>query len=128
VSYTPKKKPIVTISWEQEVNKKVGVKLNAVEIMYGVFTLCNYHTLQNCNMKKLANKLFENMSVGQMFGNGCNKPKLKSLRSYNQTEFGDFFMLFGFLVTSRNKDKHIKLTLSVFICVGGNLLSYSKGN
>jgi len=36
------------------------------------------------------------MSVSQMFGNGSNKPTLKSVRSYNQIEFGDFFILFGF--------------------------------
>jgi len=53
-----------------------------------------------------------------MFGNGSNMPKLKSLRSYNQIEFGDFFILFGFLVMSRNKDKVTKSNFTCFAVCG----------
>ena len=65
--------------------------------------------VQNSNVKERGSKSFDNISVSQMFGNGgSNKPKLKSLRSYNKIEFGDFFILFGFLVMSGNNDKVTK--------------------
>jgi hypothetical protein len=115
-----KKKPRVKISWKQEGNKKVGVKVNAEESMY-VCSRRDCRTVQNSNMKELANESFENMSVSHMFGNRSNKPKLKSLRSYNHTEFGDFFIMFGFLVTSRNKDRVLKLISPGFLCMGVKL-------
>jgi len=121
VLHAKKKKLRVKISWNQEGNKEVGVKVNAEERMYvkcrrkyvRAVTSCPCHTVRNSNMKELASKSFDNMSVSQTFGNGSNKPKLKSLRSYNQIEFGDFLLLFGFLVMSRNKDK---VTESNFTC------------
>ena len=53
-----------------------------------------------------------------MYGNGSNKTKLKSLRSYDQIEFGDVFILFGFPVTSRNKDKVTKTNVTCFSMCG----------
>jgi hypothetical protein len=53
-----------------------------------------------------------------MYGNGSNKPKLKSLRRYNQIEFGDFFILFGFPVSSRNKDRVTKTNFTCFSMCG----------
>ena len=69
-------------------------------------------------MKELANKSFESMSFSQMFGNGNIKPKLQSLRSYNQIEFGDFFILFDFPVTSKNEDKVTKTNFTCFSVCG----------